>query len=63
MEPCFQVSAIAVAIHDQIEFDVCWRAGYAQAATSEIRTPDDRMFPAAVINMIHFSMDKICIDN
>ena len=62
IEPCLEVRAISIAVNNEIQLNVR-RGRYAQATTREIGTPDNGVLTPAVVDVIHFTMDKVRIAN
>ena len=59
IKPYFQVAAVAIAVHFQVEFDVIAARAQPKTAHREIGTAENRLLHARVGDVIHLSMKKL----
>ena len=63
IEPGFQVTAVACAVHLQIQFDVVVARAKAQSADCEIGTAQDGFLHAGISDVIHLAVQELCVPN
>ncbi len=59
VEPLLEFLAVAVAVHDEVEFDIVAAAAQTEAADGEIGAAHDGILHCAVGHMVHFAVEKI----
>jgi len=57
IEPSQQVFAVAIAVHDEVEFQV-WRTAKTEAVDGEVRAADQRVRTATVIDMEQLAVQE-----